>query len=182
MPSLHPLDLPTPSPLGSPSLSVSPSPLPSPSPHQPPAMAALPHPLPSSPPRHSPPIFPDESKEEREDQENKEGKGEKPEEETGERAEDTEEQTEEGVSDETEIVGFELDSATLVDQQRSNDAASEAEISSCFKCDRPDSWDNMIMCDGPHEEQWYHMKCVGIQGQPPKGTRALRLKPTFFTD
>lgn len=42
--------------------------------------------------------------------------------------------------------------------------------SSCLACDRPDYWDNMISCDGPHEEQWYHLRCVGMQGLRSDGT------------
>lgn len=56
-------------------------------------------------------------------------------------------------------------------------------ISNCLVCHRPDSWDDMIMCDGSHEEQWYHLKCVGIKGLPPNGTKDLiRLEHRICTD
>jgi hypothetical protein len=49
--------------------------------------------------------------------------------------------------------------------------APTPEETSCYACERPDSWDNMIVCDGSHEERWYHLRCAGILGLPPNGTR-----------
>ena len=49
----------------------------------------------------------------------------------------------------------------------------QGEEANCLACDRPDSWDNMIMCDGPHEEQWYHWRCVGVKISAPKGNREI---------
>lgn len=77
------------------------------------------------------------------------------------------------VGDEEEALGPDLDQISLPNQEKLPAEALGPEISSCFACDRPDSWDNMIMCDGPHEEQWYHLRCVGIQRLPSNGTEAI---------
>lgn len=66
-----------------------------------------------------------------------------------------------------------LDQTPPPNQEKPPAEALGPENSSCFACDKPDSWDNMIMCDGPHEERWYHLRCVGIQGLPSDGTKVI---------
>lgn len=77
------------------------------------------------------------------------------------------------VRDEEEDVEADLDQTSLPNQQRPPPETFGPEGSNCFACDQPDSWDNMVMCDGPHEEQWYHLRCVGIERLSSNGTQAI---------
>ena len=37
-------------------------------------------------------------------------------------------------------------------------------VASCYQCIRPDSWNDMVQCDGC--DRWYHMKCARIKKAP----------------
>ncbi|MCJ1470394.1 hypothetical protein MMC07_009039 [Pseudocyphellaria aurata] len=57
------------------------------------------------------------------------------------------------------------DSSGLIGPQASSaaQANSEGQISDCYRCDRPNSWENMVACDSNHSpERWFHMSCAGL--------------------
>ena len=74
------------------------------------------------------------------------------------------------VRNEGKLIEANSDQISLPNQQKPPAEALEPQDSNCFACDQPDSWDDMIMCDGLHEEQWYHFRCVGIQRLSFEGT------------
>lgn len=41
---------------------------------------------------------------------------------------------------------------------------SEGRISDCYRCDRPNSWENMVACDSDHGSRvrWFHLSCAGL--------------------
>lgn len=83
---------------------------------------------------------------------------------------------------EEEASNPDLDQSPLQQEEPTAEALGP-EISSCLACDRLDAWDDMIMCDGLHEERWYHLRCVGIKGLPPSGTKNLiGFKHGIYTD
>ena len=77
------------------------------------------------------------------------------------------------VRDAEEAIEPSPDQTKLRNQEEPPAEALRPDNSNCLACDRPDSWDNMIMCDGPHEERWYHLRCVGIQGLPSNGINTI---------
>lgn len=84
------------------------------------------------------------------------------------------------IGDEEEALEPNPNKVPLPNQDEAPAETPEPETSSCVACDRPDSWDDMIMCDGPHEEQWYHLRCVAIQRLPSNGTKAVLGLTQYF--
>ncbi len=37
-------------------------------------------------------------------------------------------------------------------------------VASCYQCTRPDSWNDMVQCDGC--DKWYHLKCMHMKKAP----------------
>lgn len=43
-------------------------------------------------------------------------------------------------------------------------STSDGQDSDCYSCNRPNSWENMVACDGDHglNERWFHVSCAGL--------------------
>lgn len=86
-----------------------------------------------------------------------------------EREDEIEEETAEESEEESQLPlmpGYSKDSSTLIEPQVPSEAytTSEGQISDCYRCDRPNSWGNMIACDSDHgcRERWFHLTCAGL--------------------
>lgn len=82
---------------------------------------------------------------------------------------ETEEETEEESEEESQLPlmpGYSKESSTLIEPQVPSEkyTTSESQISDCYRCDRPNSWENMVACDSDHgsRERWFHMTCAGL--------------------
>ena len=62
--------------------------------------------------------------------------------------------------------GYNEESSTLIAPPvaQATNITLEGQSSDCYRCNRPNSWENMIACDSDHgsRERWFHMSCAGL--------------------